>query len=94
MRRTVARASTLTDVAGNNEKARALLAWEHQGQRAVVSFSFNATDASALTPAPVLTMTCPCDRTNHSLQADSVSEIATRQANGDSHGRARIPAQW
>jgi hypothetical protein len=37
MRFLVAPASTFTDAAGNNEKARALSAGEQQGQRAVVN---------------------------------------------------------
>ena len=42
MRLALAPAPTFTDAAGNNEKARALSAGEHQGQRAVVNFEFKA----------------------------------------------------
>ena len=38
MRTALAPAPTFTDAAGNNEKARALSAGEHQGQRTVVNY--------------------------------------------------------
>jgi hypothetical protein len=93
MRRVVAPAPMLTVAAGNNEKARALFAGKHQGQRAVVSFEFNSTDASALTPAPVSTMTCRVTGHNHSLQADCLPVIAMRQAKGDCNGPSRFSGQ-
>lgn len=66
MRLTLAPISALTDARGNNEKARTLSAWRQQG-RAVVSLLLNATGVSALTPAPVFTLTHPVERTQPKL---------------------------
>src|SRR5260370_41227658 len=66
MRRAVAPASTFTDAAGNNEKARALIAWLHQGQRAMVN-SLKPTGVSVEALAPVSSSTHPSDRTQSKL---------------------------
>jgi hypothetical protein len=47
MRLNLALASKLTDARCDNEKARALIAGEHQATRAVVSLSDKATGESA-----------------------------------------------
>ena len=58
MRTALAPAPTFTDAAGNNEKARALSAGEHQGQRAVVN-SLKPTGVSVEALAPVTSPTHP-----------------------------------
>src|ERR1019366_3446609 len=58
MRLNQAPAPTFTDAAGNNEKARARSAGEHQGQRAVVN-SLKPTGVSGCTLAPVTSPTHP-----------------------------------
>lgn len=81
MRLAQAPAPMFTDAAGNYEKARALSAGEHQGQRAVVNTS-NATGVSAQTPAPVITPTHPCDRTQSKLAASLSSRSLGKASNG------------
>src|ERR1700678_2466754 len=56
MRLLLAPAPAFTDAAGNNEKARALSAGEHQGQRAVVN-SLKPTGVSVEALAPVTSPT-------------------------------------
>ena len=58
MRLNQAPASTFTDAAGNNEKARALSAGEQQGQRAVVNM-FKADRRECCNTRASLTPTHP-----------------------------------
>ena len=68
MRPALVPASTLTDVRGNNKKARPLSAWLRQAIRAVVRFSKPTGGSASNTPAD-LTSTRPGKRTRQSWQA-------------------------
>jgi hypothetical protein len=63
----LARASTFTDAAGNNEKARSLSAWLRQAIRAVVSLPKKPTGVSACNTRAGLTPTHPGKRTTSKL---------------------------
>jgi hypothetical protein len=80
MRFLLAPAPTFTDAAGSNEKARALIAWLHQGQRAVVN-SLKPTGVSVEAPAPVTSPTHPSDRT-HEAGKHIVASFTRQRKNG------------
>jgi hypothetical protein len=67
MRLRLALASKLADARCNNEKARALIAGEHQATRAVVSVLDKATGVSAANTRAGLTPTHPGKRTQLKL---------------------------
>jgi len=68
MRPALVRASTLTDAAGNNEKARALFAWEQQATRAVVNW-LKPTGAGAINTHAGHVSNASGSRTRQSWQA-------------------------